>query len=117
MLSYTIKNVFQSVVFKVETAGIQCGCNAFVAVCWNTIDLDNVLDLGDNSFKRLGFNKYLDTSDLQNQIVPEGFDCSVTKINLHDGEATIGTRRFLLNSFQNRQSDLLFLNGTVIAII
>ena len=109
-----------------ETAGIQCACNALLAVCWATvckvscwltIDLDHVLDLGDNLFKHLEFNKYLDASDLQQQIVLGGFSCSITKLNLNDGVATTGIERFLLNPFQNRQTALLFMNGTVTAII
>ena len=71
---------------------------------WHTIDLDHVLHLGDNLFKHLGFNKYLDASDLPNEIVIEGFNCSIIKLNFHDGEATIGSKRFSLNPFQNRQS-------------
>ena len=47
----------------VETAGMQCSCNPLLAVgwakfrkvsCWNSFDLDFVLDLGDNLFKSLG---------------------------------------------------------------
>ena len=68
-------------------------------------------------FNYLGFNRYLDASDLPNQIVLKGFNCSITKLNLYDGEATIGSGRFLLNPFQNRKSALLFMNGTVTAII
>ena len=68
-------------------------------------------------FKHLGFNRYLDASDLlSNQIVLEGFNYSITKLNLHDGEATIGSKRYLLNPFQNRQSAILFMNGTVTAM-
>ena len=50
-------------------------------------------------------------------MVLEGFNCSITKLNLHHGEVTIGIRRFLLNPFQNRQPALLFMNGTVTAIL
>ena len=74
-------------------------------------------DLGDNFFKHLGFNRYLDASDLPNHIVLEGFNLSITKLNLNDREATIGSKRFLLNPFQNRQSALIFTNGTVTGII
>ena len=58
-----------------ETAGIQCACNALLAVCWarvckvscwHTIDLDHVLDLGDHLLKHLGFNRYLNAFDLPN---------------------------------------------------
>ena len=94
-----------------------CWARVCKVSCWHTIDLDHVLDLDDNLFKHLGFNRYLDASDLPNQIVLEGFNCSNTKLNLHDGEATIGSKRFVLNPFQNRQSALLFMNGTVTAII
>ena len=100
---------------------LQCLVSCMSRVCkvsrWHTIDLDHVLDLGDNLFKHLGFNRYLDASDQPNQIVLEGFNCSITKLNLHEEEATIGSKRFLLNPFQNRQSALLFMNGTVTAII
>ena len=108
-----------------EKPGIQCAWNALLTVfwarsrkvsCWKSIDLDHVLDLSDNVFKNLGFNRYLDASDLSDQIVLDGFNCNITKFNLHDGEAAIGSRRFLLNHFLNRQSALLFMNGTVTAI-
>ena len=48
-----------------ETAGMQCACNALLAdcwakfrkvSCWNSFDLDFVLDLGDNLFKGLGIH-------------------------------------------------------------
>ena len=131
MPSYTVEKCVQGSFSQShsrfgETAGIQCACNTLLAVCWarvckvscwHTIDLDHVLDLDDNLFKHLGFDRYLDASDLPNQIVLEGFNCSITKLNLHDGEATIGSKRFVLNPFQNRQSALLFMNGTVTAII
>ena len=86
-----------------ETAGIQYSCNALLAVCWasvrkalcwHKIDLDHVLDLGDNLFKHLGFSRYIDASDLPNQIVLEGFNCSITKLNLHEGEAITGGKIF-----------------------
>ena len=60
-----------------ETAGMQCSCNALLAVCWakfrkiscwNSFDLDLVLDLGDNSFKSLGLHRYLHASDLPEHI-------------------------------------------------
>ena len=73
-----------------EKAGIHCACNALLAVClarvckvscWNTIDLDHVLDLGDTLFKHLGFNRYLHVSHLPNQIVLDGFNSSITQLN------------------------------------
>ena len=66
-----------------------------------------------NSNPDLGFDRYLEASDLPNQIVPEGFNCSITKLGLHKAEATIGQTRFLLISFQNKQSALFLKNGTV----
>ena len=48
-----------------ETAGMQCACNALLAVCWakfrevscwNTFDLDYDIDLRDNLFKGLGLH-------------------------------------------------------------
>ena len=53
-----------------------------------------VLDLVDNLFKHLGFSRYLDASDLPNQIVLEGLNCSITKLNLHEGEAITGSTIF-----------------------
>ena len=116
MPSYTIEKCVQGSSSQShskfgETAGIQYVCNALLAICWarvrkvscwNTIDLDPVLDLGDNLFKHLGFNRYLDASHLPNRIVFEGFNCSITKLNLHNGEVAIGSRRVLLNPFQSR---------------
>ena len=80
---------------------------------WKTIDLDHVLDVGDNLLEYLGIDRNLDVSDLPNQIFLEGFGGSITKLSLHDGETTIGSGQFLLSTFQNRQSALLFMNGTV----
>ena len=113
MSSYTIKKCVQKRV-KARVRKVSCR---------NTIDLDHVLDLDDNLFNFFHFNRYLDSSDIPNQIVLEGFNCSITKLNLHDGEATISSRRFLLNSgtfllnpFQNRQSVLLLTNDTATTI-
>ena len=88
-----------------ETARIQYGCNALWVVCWarvrkvsywNAIDLD--YDLGDNLLKYLGFNRFLDASDPRNHSVLDGFNCSITKFHIHDGEAIIGNRRFFPKS-------------------
>ena len=78
--------------------------------CWQRIDIEHVLNLDDNLFKYLGFHRCLDASDLPHQIVLEGFNFSITKLNFHDGEATISSKRYLLNSFRNRQLALLFMN-------
>ena len=60
-----------------ETAGIQCVCNALLAICWakfrkvscwNSLDFDFVLDLGDNLFESLGLHRCLDASDLPKHI-------------------------------------------------
>lgn len=60
-----------------KTARTQCFCNTLLVVywknfsklsCWNGFDLDFVLDLADNLFKRLGFHRYLDASDLAEHI-------------------------------------------------
>ena len=63
MVSYTEKCVqgsFSQLHSKFgETTGIQCACNAVLAACWarvhkvscwNTVDLDHVLNLGDKLF-------------------------------------------------------------------
>ena len=122
MPSYTIKKCVQGSFSQLHSMCLQCLVSLYWAKvcmvsCWHTIDLDHVLDLGDNLFNHLGFNRYLDASDLQNQIVLEGFNCSISKLNLLNGEATIGSKKILLNPFQNRQSTFLFMNGTVTAII
>ena len=36
--------------------------------CWNSFDLDFVLDLGDNLFKSLELHRYLDPSDLPEHV-------------------------------------------------
>ena len=111
--------------FGERAGGIHCACNPLLAVCWATvrkvscwhaIDLNHVLDLGDNLFKHSWFNKYLNASDQSNEIVLEGFNCSITKLNSDDAEVIIGSRRLLLIVFQNRQSAVLFMNGTFTAI-
>ena len=112
-----------------HTAGIQCACNALLAICWakvrniaywQSFDLDHVLDLGDSLYKNLGLNRYLDASDLPQEVgLDECFNCKVNKIYLHDGEAVIGRGvRFILNAFgEERRTALLFINSTVTAII
>ena len=108
-----------------QTAGIKCACNALTAMCWARVrklsrwcvcDLDHVLDIGDDLYKTLGVYRYLDESDLPDQIILEGYLCHINKQCLHDGEAVIG-RRLLLNLFQNMNPALLFINNTVTAII
>ena len=51
--------------------------------CWNKIDLDYVLDLGDNLFKCLGSKRYLDLSSLPNKIIIEGANNRINKFNFH----------------------------------
>ena len=67
-----------------ETADMPCACNEMLAVCWSNVrkiscwssfDFDHVLDLGDNLFKNLGLNRYLDTSDLPEHVSLDGFPC------------------------------------------
>ena len=90
-----------------ETAGMQCSCNALLAVCWakfckvaccNTFDLDFVLDLCDNLFKSLRLYQYLDASDLSEHLSFHSNSWTICKTYLHDGEAIISTR-FLFNPF------------------
>ena len=110
-----------------KTAGMQCACNAPLAVCWakfrkescwNSFDLDFVLDLGDNLFKDLGLHRYLDASYLPEHIGFHGDSWAINKTYLHDGEVIIGTR-FLFNPFFpcSRSAALLFIKTTVAAII
>ena len=110
------------------TAGIQCACNALLAAgwakvqniaYWSSFDLDHVLDLGDDLYKHLGLNRYLDVSDLPHYVrTAAGCNFYVNKVHLHNGEAVIrGEERFVLNAFRNRSCALLFINSTVAAII
>ena len=58
-------------------------------------------------YKTLGLHRYLDPSDLPDQITLEGYLCHINKLYLHDGEALIG-RKFLLNPFQNMNASLFY---------
>ena len=101
---------------------LKCSISSFWAKfrkvsCWNSFDLDFVLDLGDNLFKGLGLHRYLDASDLPEHIRFHDKSWTINKTYLHDGEAIIGAR-FLFNSFLpcSRSAALLFINSTVTAI-
>ena len=48
----------------------------------------------DDLDKTLGQHRYLDASDLPDQITLEGYLCHISNLYLHDGEAVI-SRRFL----------------------
>ena len=109
------------------TAGIQCACNALLAAgwakvqniaYWSSFDLDHVLDLGDDLYKHLGLNRYLDVSDLPHYVrTADGYNFYVNKVHLHDGQAVIGRgERFILNAFRNGSCAVLFINSTVTAI-
>ena len=110
-----------------ETAGMHCSCNALLAVCWekfrkvscwNSFDLDFVLDLGGNFFKSLGLHRYLDASDLPENIRFHGNSWTINKTYLHDGEAIIRTR-LLFSPFLpcRRSAAMIFINSKVTAII
>ena len=107
-----------------QTAGIQCACNALMAICWARVcklscwhvcDLEHVLDIGNDLYKTLVLHQYLDASEFPDQISLEGYLCHIIKLYLHDKEAVIG--RFLLNLFLNINAALLFINSTVTAMI
>lgn len=110
-----------------ETAGMQCFCNALLAVswakfhkvlCWYNFDLDFLLDLVDNLYKSLGLRQHLDASDLPEHIRFHGNFWTIDKTCLNDGEGIIGTR-FLFNPLlpRSRNSVLLFINSTIKGII
>ena len=102
--------------------------NVLLAVCrtkvqniayWSSFDLDQVLDLGDDLYKHLGLDRYLDVTDLPHHVrTAEGYNLHVNKVHLHDGESVIRRgERFILNAFRNGNCALLFINSTVTAII
>ena len=110
-----------------ETAGMQCFCDAFLAVswakfykvsCWYNLDLDFVLDLVDNLYKSLGLHQHLDASDVREHIRFHGNFWTINKTCLNDGEGIIGTR-FLFNPLlpRSRSCVLLFINSTIKGII
>ena len=56
-----------------ETAGLQCGINSIVSICfsmikkissWNTDDMDYILETGNECFKKLGYSDYLALDEL-----------------------------------------------------
>ena len=56
-----------------ETAGLQCGINSMVSICftvakkissWNTSDMDYILETGNECFKKLGYSVYLTLDEL-----------------------------------------------------
>ena len=79
--------------------------------CWSSFDLDHVLGLGDDLYKHLCLNRYLDVSDLPNYVrTADGYNFHVNKVHLHDGDAVKGRgERFILNAFRNRSCGLLFI--------
>ena len=106
---------------------MQRSCNALLAVCWgnfhkvscwDSFDLDFVLDLGDDLFKSLELRRYLDASDLRKHIRFHVNSWTINKTYLNDGEGIIGTR-LLLNPLlpRSRSAELLFINSTVTDII
>ena len=57
-----------------KTAGMEtallavCWAKFRKVSCWNSFDLDFVLDLGDSLFKSLELHRYLDPSDLPEHV-------------------------------------------------
>ena len=86
---------------------MQCACNALLAACWSKVckvscwssfHLDHVLDLGDNLFRNLRLNRYLDAPDVPEHGKLDGCYCDMNKGYLHDEEDVIDAR-FLLYLF------------------
>ena len=109
-----------------HTAGIQCACNSFYALCWSTIkrvsvwttsDLDYVLENGDSLFKSINTNMALNVDELPVNVNIEGHSLDVILLENEAGVMkTTEQFNFLKMSFQTKTNTgtgaIFFINGT-----
>ena len=97
-----------------KTAGIQCACNALFSICWSkvksigcwkTCDVDYVLIKGDELFKNINLERYLEPRDLPKHLCVEGTDTMVEYVQLVTVDIKQGLYEFIRPSFvQLKQS-------------
>ena len=116
-----------------ETAGIQCSCNALLAICWasikrvsvwKTYDLDNILNLGNALYKNIGMNRSLALVELPDNVEIYEHQIQVFKLKNEYGMLSriiFKNTDFIHESMRNCEdtgNGLLFLtNGYTFAII
>ena len=115
-----------------NTAGRQCACNVLFSIFWSNIrsvsrwsspDLDKILNEGDQLYKSLNTQNYLDIDNLPTSIVTFSGHSAVILRETIECEATL-VRDFpflsTINQFTNPESNsskcLFFIQGYTIAI-
>ena len=87
-----------------NTAGVQCACNSLFAICWSKIrkvtiwkvlDLDTILENGDQLYKELNKHGLLGVEDLPNTVVIYEQSFSVEMLS---NESGILTRNYNIDS-------------------
>ena len=105
-----------------DTAGIQCSCNALVALAyskfrklalWKTHDLDFILSEGDSNFKKLGFRESVFVDEFPNILQLENHNVSFN-FKLGHGEFITGTNNNSVNFVSHK--DLQEHDGSIFVI-
>ena len=108
-----------------QIAGIQCTCNSLFATSWSTVrnvtiwkglDLDTVLNNGDQSFKSLNKETVLSPDELPNKIDIHGQCLNVRKLCNQPGLLTTDITSTSLQEYYSDCADtgngaILFING------
>ena len=114
-----------------RTAGMQCACNSLFAIIWSTVrkvtiwkglDIDNVLNNGDQLFKSLNKQTVLSADELPNKIDIYGQCLNVRKLCNQPGVLTTNiTSTSLLVCYSNcadtGNGATLFINGCTFSLI
>ena len=114
-----------------QTAGIQCACNSLFAIAWSTVrkvtiwkglDLDNVLNNGDQLFKSLNKQTILSADELPNKIDIHGQCLNVRKLCNQPGLLTTDITSTSLQECYNDCADtgngaILSINGYTFSLI
>ena len=114
-----------------QTAGIQCACNSLFAIAWSTVrkvtiwkalDLDNVLNNGDQLFKSLNKQTVCSADELPNKIYIHGQCINVKKLCNEPGLLTTDITSSSLQECYSDCADtgngaILFINGYTMSLI